>query len=38
MCCECLTERNAVDNELQEILAAAKDVAVRFKKLTGKPL
>jgi hypothetical protein len=27
-----------VDNELQEILAAAKDVAIRFKKLTGKPL
>ena len=27
-----------MDNELQEILAAAKDVAVRFKKLTGKPL
>lgn len=27
-----------MDNELQEILAAAKDIAVRFKKLTGKPL
>ncbi|MHA7855997.1 hypothetical protein [Marinobacter shengliensis] len=27
-----------MDNELQEILAAAKNVAVRFKKLTGKPL
>lgn len=27
-----------MDKELQEILAAAKDVAVRFKKLTGKPL
>ena len=27
-----------MDNELQDILATAKDVAVRFKKLTGKPL
>lgn len=27
-----------MDKELQEILAAAKDVAVRFRKLTGKPL
>lgn len=27
-----------MDKKLQEILAAAKDVAVRFKKLTGKPL
>jgi hypothetical protein len=27
-----------VNKELQEILAAAKDVAVRFKNLTGKPL
>ena len=31
-------KRNSVNNELQEILAAAKDVAVRFKQLTGKPL
>lgn len=31
-------KRNSVNNELQEILAAAKDVAIRFKKLTGKPL
>lgn len=27
-----------MNKELQEILAAAKDVAVRFKNLTGKPL
>lgn len=27
-----------MNKELQEILAAAKNVAVRFKKLTGKPL
>ena len=27
-----------MNRELQEILAAAKDVAVRFKNLTGKPL
>lgn len=27
-----------MSKELQEILSAAKDVAVRFKKLTGKPL
>lgn len=27
-----------MNNELQEILAAAKDVAIRFKNLTGKPL
>ena len=27
-----------MNKELQEVLAAAKDVAVRFKNLTGKPL
>jgi hypothetical protein len=27
-----------VNQEMQDILKAAKDVAVRFKNLTGKPL